>query len=233
MKHWVVCQLDREEREHRHMKPRSRCAWVGIDPLMIAYHDQEWGMPLHDDQKLFEFLCLEGAQAGLSWSTVLNKRVAYGLAFDGFDPDRVACYDEPKIQALLHNQGIIRNNLKVRAFVTNANHFLEIQSQFGSFDNYIWQFVGHRPIQNNWKQLDQIPATSPESLAMSKDMRRRGFKFVGPTICYALMQAIGMVNDHVVDCFRYHAIKKITLVSIGNRCDGAIGQLTEPEVKKA
>ncbi len=189
------------------MKPLSRCAWTGIDPLMIAYHDREWGIPLHDDQKLFEFLCLEGAQAGLSWSTVLNKRIAYDLAFDGFDPNRVACYDEPKIQALLQNPGIIRNKLKVRAFVTNANRFLEIQSEFGSFDRYIWQFVGHRPIQNHWKRLDQIPATSPESFTMNKDMRRRGFKFVGPTICYALMQAIGMVNDHIVDCFRYHEIK--------------------------
>ena len=191
------------------MKPLTRCSWTGIDPLMIAYHDREWGVPLHEDQKLFEFLCLEGAQAGLSWSTVLNKREAYGLAFEGFDPDRVACYDEPRIQALLQNQGIIRNNLKVRAFVTNANRFLETQSEFGSFDNYIWQFVNHRPIQNHWKGLDQIPATSPESFTMSKDMRRRGFKFVGPTICYALMQAIGMVNDHIVDCFRHKDIHNL------------------------
>ena len=189
------------------MKPRSRCAWAGIDPRMIAYHDRDWGVPLHDDQKLFEFLCLEGAQAGLSWSTVLNKRIAYGLAFDGFDPNRVACYDEPKIRELLQNKGIIRNKLKVSAFVSNANRFLEIQSEFGSFDSYIWQFVDHRPIQNHWQRIDQIPATSPESLIMSKDMRRRGFKFVGPTICYALMQAIGMVNDHIVDCFRHHEIK--------------------------
>ena len=187
-----------------HMNPR--CAWAGKDPLMVDYHDHEWGVPLHDDQKLFEFLCLEGAQAGLSWSTVLNKREAYGPAFDGFDPDRVACYDESKIQALLQDPGIIRNNLKIRAFVTNANRFLEIQSEFGTFDSYVWQFVGHRPIQNHWKRLDQIPPTSPESFTMSKDMRRRGFKFVGPTICYALMQAIGMVNDHVVDCFRYHEL---------------------------
>lgn len=189
------------------MKPR--CAWVGKDPPMIAYHDREWGLPLHDDKKLFEFLCLEGAQAGLSWSTVLNKREAYGLAFDGFDPNLVVCYDEPKIQALLQNQGIIRNNLKVRAFVTNANRFLEVQSEFGSFDSYVWQFVGHRPIQNHWKRLDQIPATSPESFTMSKDVRRRGFKFVGPTICYALMQAIGMVNDHTVGCFRHQEIESI------------------------
>lgn len=186
------------------MKPR--CAWAGQDHLMVAYHDQEWGVPLHDDKKLFEFLCLEGAQAGLSWSTVLNKREAYCRVFHGFDPKLVARYDESKIQALLQNKGIIRNNLKIRAFVTNANRFLDIQSEFGSFDSYVWAFVDHRPIQNHWKRLDQIPATSHESLTMSKDMRRRGFKFVGPTICYALMQAIGMVNDHVVDCFRHKEI---------------------------
>jgi len=186
---------------------KQRCTWAGTDPLMVAYHDREWGLPLHDDKKLFEFLCLEGAQAGLSWSTVLNKRAAYCQAFDGFDPNRVACYDETKIQVLLQNQGIIRNNLKVRAFITNANQFLTIQSEFGSFDSYLWQFVDHHPIQNQWKQMDQVPATSPESLTMSKDMRKRGFKFVGPTICYALMQAIGMVNDHTVDCFRYLEIR--------------------------
>ncbi|MFC1876568.1 DNA-3-methyladenine glycosylase I [Thermodesulfobacteriota bacterium] len=186
---------------------KSRCAWAGKNPLMVAYHDREWGVPLHDDKKLFEFLCLEGAQAGLSWSTVLNKRAAYGSAFDGFYPNLVACYGEPKIQALLQNQGIIRNNLKVRAFITNAVRFLEIQSEFGSFDAYVWAFVNQRPIQNRWKRLDQIPATSPESVTMSKDMRRRGFKFVGPTICYALMQAIGMVNDHTTDCFRHQEIK--------------------------
>ena len=186
---------------------KTRCPWAGTDPLMVAYHDREWGLPLHDDRKLFEFLCLEGAQAGLSWSTVLNKREAYGLAFDGFDPHQVASYDEVKSQALLQNPGIIRNKLKVRAFITNAARFLEIQREFGSFDGYIWQFVDHRPIQNHWKRMDQIPATSPEALTMSKDMRRRGFKFVGPTICYALMQAIGMVNDHLVDCFRHQEIQ--------------------------
>jgi DNA-3-methyladenine glycosylase I len=186
---------------------KQRCTWVGKDPLMTAYHDLEWGVPLHDETQLFEFLCLEGAQAGLSWSTVLNKRRAYRLAFDGFDPEAVAHYGEPKIQALLQNKGIIRNNLKIRAFITNANQFLKIQSDFGSFDNYIWQFVAHRPIQNQWERLDQIPATSPESITMSKDMRKRGFTFVGPTICYALMQAIGMVNDHTVDCYRYDELK--------------------------
>jgi DNA-3-methyladenine glycosylase I len=188
---------------------KQRCTWAGNDPLMVAYHDHEWGVPLHDDKKLFEFLCLEGAQAGLSWSTVLKKREAYCLAFDGFEPNLVACYDETKIQALLQNQGIIRNNLKVRAFITNAIRFLEIQSDFGSFDNYLWQFVNHHPIQNHWERLEQIPATSPESLAMSKDMRKRGFKFVGPTICYALMQAIGMVNDHTVDCHRHQTVKSL------------------------
>ncbi|MDX2511025.1 MAG: DNA-3-methyladenine glycosylase I [Desulfobacterales bacterium] len=186
---------------------KQRCAWAGKDPLMVAYHDREWGVPLHDDIKLFEFLCLEGAQAGLSWSTVLNKREAYRQAFDGFDPNLVASYNEPKIQTLLQDEGIIRNNLKVRAFITNAHRFLKIQSEFGSFDSYLWQFVGHRPIQNHWKQLEQIPATSPESLTMSKDMRKRGFKFVGPVICYALMQAIGMVNDHTIDCFRHQLVK--------------------------
>ena len=188
---------------------KQRCTWTGNDPLMVTYHDREWGVPLHDDKKLFEFLCLEGAQAGLSWSTVLKKREAYCLAFDGFEPNLVACYDEIRIQALLQNQGIIRNNLKVRAFITNAIRFLEIQSEFGSFDNYLWQFVNHHPIQNHWKRLDQIPATSLESLTMSKDMRKRGFKFVGPTICYALMQAIGMVNDHTVDCYRHQAVKSL------------------------
>lgn len=189
---------------------KSRCAWAGKDPLMVAYHDREWGVPLHDDNTLFEFLCLEGAQAGLSWSTVLNKRPAYRRAFHGFDPCRVAGYDEPKIQELLQNQGIIRNNLKIRAFVTNANRFLEIQSAFGSFDRYLWAFVGRQPIQNHWKHVCQIPATSPESLALSTDMRRRGFKFVGPIICYALMQAIGMVNDHIVNCFRHQELKNIS-----------------------
>jgi len=188
----------------------KRCAWARKDPLMIAYHDQEWGVPLHDEKPLFEFLCLEGAQAGLSWSTVLNKREAYRQAFDQFDPDLVAAYGETKIQKLLQNKGIIRNKLKVSAFITNARHFQKIQSEFGSFDHYIWQFVDHRPIQNHWKDLDQIPATSPESEVMSQDMRKRGFTFVGPTICYALMQAIGMVNDHTTDCFRYPEIARLS-----------------------
>ncbi len=195
---------------------KQRCAWAGTDPLMIAYHDQEWGVPLHDDNKLFEFLCLEGAQAGLSWSTVLKKREAYRLAFSGFDPTLVVGYDETKIQDLLQNQGIIRNNLKVRAFITNARRFLEIQSEFGSFDNYIWAFVDQRPIHNRWKRMHQVPATSPESLTLSKDMRQRGFKFVGPTICYALMQAIGMVNDHTVDCYRHREVNLPALTHVAS-----------------
>jgi len=190
---------------------RNRCSWAGKDPLMVAYHDLEWGVPVHDDPSLFEFLCLEGAQAGLSWLTVLKKRSAYRLAFDGFDPDRVARYDETKIQTLLQNPGIIRNHLKIRACVVNANRFQAVRDAFGSFDNYIWQFVDHRPILNQWRQAHQIPATSSESVAMSKDMRQRGFKFVGPTICYALMQAIGKVNDHTIDCFRHKEIQSLTV----------------------
>ena len=188
----------------------KRCTWAGNDPLMLAYHDKEWGTPLHADKHLFEFLCLEGAQAGLSWSTVLKKREAYRQAFDQFNPKLVAEYGETKIINLLQNKGIIRNKLKVRAFITNAQQFLKVQSEFGSFDSYIWQFVNHRPIQNRWKRLGQIPAISPESEAMCKDMRKKGFTFVGPTICYALMQAIGMVNDHTVDCFRHAEIVKLT-----------------------
>ncbi len=189
---------------------KKRCAWAGEDPLMIVYHDQEWGVPLHAEKELFEFLCLEGAQAGLSWSTVLNKRKAYRQAFDQFDPNLVVEYGETKIQNLLQNKGIIRNKLKVRAFITNAMQFLKVQSEFGSFNSYIWQFVNHRTFQNQWERLDQLPAISPESEAMSKDMRKRGFTFVGPTICYALMQAIGMVNDHTVDCFRHKEVASLS-----------------------
>ncbi|MDH3943353.1 MAG: DNA-3-methyladenine glycosylase I [Anaerolineae bacterium] len=183
--------------------PINRCAWAGEDPLYIEYHDQEWGLPVHDDRLLFEFLILEGAQAGLSWITILKKRPAYRLAFDQFDPGLVARYDDSKIQELLSNPGIVRNKLKVNAAVTNAQAFLEVQSEFGSYDNYIWEFVGGKPQVNTWKSQSDIPAETAESLAMSKDLKKRGFKFVGPTICYAFMQAIGMVNDHTVDCFRY------------------------------
>lgn len=182
---------------------KTRCAWVGDDPLYIAYHDDEWGIPVHDDQRLFEMLILEGAQAGLSWITILRKRENYRLAFDHFDVETVARYDAAKIEALLTNPGIVRNRRKIEATVQNANAFLAVQEAFGSFDAYIWQFVGGRPIQNAWISLSDIPAQTPESVTMSKDLRKRGFNFVGPTICYAFMQATGMVNDHVVDCFRY------------------------------
>jgi len=169
---------------------------------MISYHDQEWGVPVHDDRTLFEFLILEGAQAGLSWSTILNKRENYRRAFDGFDPLRVARYDRRKTRQLLADAGIVRNRLKIAAAVENAKAFLRLQQEFGSFDRYIWQFVGGKPRVNPWK-IRKLPARTPESDAMSKDLKRRGFKFVGSTICYAFMQAVGMVNDHASECFRY------------------------------
>jgi len=181
----------------------KRCAWVTDDPLYIAYHDQEWGTPLHDDQKLFEFLILEGMQAGLSWSIILRKRHNFRKAFHHFDPRRVADYDEEKINALMNNPGIIRNRRKLMAAIENAKAFLHIQKEFKSFDTYIWNFVGGKPIHNVWQVVNEIPNTSPEAIAMSKDLVTRGFKFVGPTICYAFMQAVGMVNDHTLDCFRY------------------------------
>ena len=184
----------------------SRCAWVKDDPLEIAYHDSEWGVPVTDDRKLFEFLILEGAQAGLSWSKVLKKRENYRQAFANFDPERVAQFDEVKQEELKQNPGIIRNKLKIASAVTNARLFLDIQAEYGSFASYIWQFVEGKPIQNHWENLKQVPATSSESDAMSKDLKKRGFKFVGSTICYAFMQATGMVNDHTTDCFRYEEI---------------------------
>ena len=180
-----------------------RCAWVSSDPLYIAYHDTEWGVPVFDDRKLFEFLLLEGAQAGLNWLTVLKKRENYRKAFSNFDPARVAGFTEKKIQSLLNDPGIIRNRLKVRSAVTNAAAFLEIQKEFGSFAEYSWRFTGGKPIKNCFKSIREIPARTPESDAFSKDLKKRGFKFVGSTIIYAHMQAIGMVNDHIVDCFRY------------------------------
>jgi DNA-3-methyladenine glycosylase I len=172
-------------------------------PVYIAYHDQEWGVPLHEDRTLFEFLVLEGAQAGLSWSTILNKRAAYRAAFDRFNPRKVARYDESKIAALLDNAGIVRNRLKIRAAVQNAQAFLAVQKEFGSFDAYVWRFVGGSTIQNHWKRMADLPARTAQSDAMSKDLVKRGFTFVGSTICYAFMQAVGMVNDHLVDCFRH------------------------------
>jgi DNA-3-methyladenine glycosylase I len=181
----------------------KRCDWVGADPLYLAYHDQEWGVPLHDDRRLFEMLILEGAQAGLSWITILRKRDSYRQAFDNFEAAKIAVYDERKIETLLANPGIVRNRRKVEAAILNARAFLAVQREFGTFDAYIWQFVGGQPRQNGWRSLAEIPAQTPESEAMSKDLLKRGFKFVGPTICYAFMQATGLVNDHTVDCFRY------------------------------
>ena len=187
----------------------TRCPWATSDPVYVAYHDEEWGVPLHDDRRLFEMLVLEGAQAGLSWLTILKRRDAYRRAFDGFDPRVVARYGEPEIARLLADSGIIRNRLKVRAAVTNARAFLDVQAEFGSFDRYIWNFVDGRPLQNAWQQLTDIPARTALSDTLSKDLKRRGFSFVGSTICYAHMQATGMVNDHLVDCFRYHAVQRL------------------------
>jgi len=180
-----------------------RCEWVGSDSLMVAYHDQEWGLPLHDDQRLFEFLILEGMQAGLSWMTILRKRDNFRAAFDDFDPYKIARYDQTKFEELMGNPGIIRNRRKIEAAAQNARAFLQVQAEFGSFDTYIWQFVNGQPRVNAWKNIGQIPAQTEQSIAMSKDLKKRGFNFVGPTICYAHMQATGMVNDHTVDCFRY------------------------------
>jgi DNA-3-methyladenine glycosylase I len=187
-------------------KALVRCAWPGEDPLYVRYHDEEWGVPLHDERALFEFLVLEGAQAGLSWITVLRKREAYREAFAGFDPTKVARFDRRKVESLLRNEGIIRNRQKVESAVTNAKAFLEIQAEHGSFDAYIWDFVNGRPVQNRWKEMRDLPAETELSQAISKDLRRRGFRFVGPTIGYAHMQATGMVNDHVVGCFRHREV---------------------------
>ena len=188
------------------MDDKPRCAWATMsgDPLMAAYHDLEWGAPVHDDRTLFEFLILEGAQAGLSWMTILKKRENYRQAFDGFDPARVAAYGEAKVAELLANPGIVRNRLKINAAVLNARAFLKTQQEFGSFDAYVWRFTGGTTIRNARQSMKDIPARTAESDALSKDLTRRGFKFVGSTICYAFMQAVGMVNDHTVDCFRYH-----------------------------
>ena len=188
---------------------KIRCEWGTVSQLYIDYHDNEWGVPVHDDRKLFEFLILEGAQAGLSWETVLNKRENYRKAFNDFDPVKISRYGDKKVETLLENKGIIRNRLKITSAINNAKRFLEVRKEFGTFDAYIWQFVNGKPITNRFKSVQELPATTKESDAMSKDLKKRGFKFVGPTICYAHMQATGMVNDHVVDCFRYKEIKKI------------------------
>ncbi len=184
----------------------KRCTWVGSDPLYKAYHDEEWGVPVHDDRLLFEFLILEGAQAGLSWITVLRKRPSYRTAFAGFDPEIVARFDEAKVAALLADPGIVRNRLKVESAISNARALLAVQEEFGSFDAYLWSFVEGRQIRNSWKSIEEVPSCSPVSDAMSRDLKKRGFRFVGSTICYAHMQAVGMVNDHTVDCFRWREL---------------------------
>jgi DNA-3-methyladenine glycosylase I len=191
------------------MPERKRCAWAGTDPLYVAYHDAEWGVPLHDDRALFEFLVLEGAQAGLSWSTILRKRDAYRRAFDRFDPEKVARYNKRKVSALLADAGIVRNRAKIESAIKNAKAFLEVRAEFGSFDAYQWRFVEGRPLQNHWRAIREIPAYTVQSDTMSKDLKNRGFSFVGSTIIYAHMQAVGMVNDHLADCFRHREVAKL------------------------
>lgn len=190
-------------------KPKVRCEWCLGSDRMMAYHDDEWGVPLHDDQGIFEFLVLDAFQAGLSWAIILNKREGFRKAFADFEPAKVARFTSRRVERLLRNPDIVRNRLKVEATVSNAKVFLATQKEFGTFDEYIWSFVGDRPIQNRWKSLSEVPARSPQSDAMSEDLKKRGFKFVGSTICYAFMQAAGMVNDHTVDCFRYAAIRRL------------------------
>ena len=185
----------------------TRCAWART-PLSVQYHDEEWGVPVHDDRVLFELLTLEGAQAGLSWETILRKREAYRKAFDRFDPQRVARFPASRIERLLRNPGIVRNRLKIASAVSNAKAFLAVQDELGSFDAYLWPFVGGRPLRSRWREFGQVPSRTPASDALSRDLKRRGFKFVGTTICYAFMQAVGMVNDHTTDCFRYSASAK-------------------------
>jgi DNA-3-methyladenine glycosylase I len=185
----------------------KRCEWANRSELEQFYHDEEWGVPSHDDRSLFEFLILEGAQAGLSWSTILRKREGYREAFEHFDARKISRYSDKDVSRLLANGEIIRNKLKIHAAITNARAFLGVREEFGTFDTYIWQFVNGRPLQNSWKRMKDIPPSTPQSEAMSKDLQKRGFKFVGPTICYAFMQAVGMVNDHLVDCFRHEKLK--------------------------
>jgi DNA-3-methyladenine glycosylase I len=191
------------------MDQNPRCHWATGNDLLIDYHDREWGVPVHNDTLLFEFLILEGAQAGLSWITILNKRNGYRLAYGGFNVEKVANYDKKDIEKLLNNSDIVRNRLKVNASIKNAKAFLRIRKEFGSFDNYIWQFVRHRPKSNGWRRESDIPVNTPESEDMSKDLKKRGFSFVGPTICYAFMQAVGMVNDHTVNCYRYQELQQM------------------------
>lgn len=183
----------------------KRCEWPSNDELMIRYHDEEWGVPVHDDRKLFEFLVLDAFQAGLSWKTILHRREGFRLAFDNFDPDKIANYNDDDYQRLLMDSRIIRNRAKIRGTIKNAEAFLKVVEEFGSFDKYIWQFTDHKTIKNSWKSINEIPSSTPESDAMSKDMKKRGFTFCGTTICYAFMQAAGLINDHIVDCFRYES----------------------------
>ena len=185
---------------------KTRCEWLTEDPVYVDYHDKEWGVPLHDDRKLFEFLILDAAQAGLSWLIILKKRENYRKAFDGFDASKIARYDQRKVKALLADSGIVRNRLKIESAIDNAKSFLAIRKEFGSFDKFIWQFTSGETIRNRWKSIKEIPARTVESDAMSKELKRRGFRFVGSTICYAFMQAAGMVNDHIVKCFRYREV---------------------------
>lgn len=184
----------------------NRCPWCGDDELYLKYHDEEWGVPVHDDRKHFEFLVLESAQAGLSWITILRRRENYRQAYDGFDPENVACYDDRKIEELMDNSGIIRNRKKIEASINNAKRFLEIVKEFGSFDKYIWSFVDYKPIKNHWKDISEVPPYSELSERVSKDLKKRGFKFVGPTIIYSHLQATGLINDHLVSCFRYNEV---------------------------
>ena len=188
-------------------EPLTRCAWVGSEPLYVSYHDEEWGVPVHDDRLLFEFLVLEGAQAGLSWLTILRKREGYRRAFAGLDPAAVAAFGPADVERLLADSGIVRNRLKIGAAIDNARAFLQVQEEFGSFDAYVWGFVGGETIHNEWRTMAQIPAKTPEAERMSADLKKRGFRFVGPTICYAHMQATGMVNDHTVDCYRWAQLR--------------------------
>jgi DNA-3-methyladenine glycosylase I len=192
----------------KHMK--SRCEWCGDDPLYVAYHDDEWGVPVHDDRRLFEKLVLEGAQAGLSWLTILRKRENYRQAFDGFDPEKVATYTSADVRRLLADPGIVRNRLKIESAIHNAKLVLAVTKEFGSLSSFLWRFVDNIPGQNSWTSLDELPSQTEQSDAMSKDLKKRGFKFIGSTICYSLMQSVGMVNDHVFGCFRYTEVKKMS-----------------------
>jgi DNA-3-methyladenine glycosylase I len=189
-------------------EPR-RCGWAGSEPGMVAYHDEEWGIPQHDDRRLYEFITLEGAQAGLSWSTILRKRDGYRRAFAGFDPEVVARWDPPDVERLMQDPGIVRNRLKIESTIANAKAVLEVQREFGSLDAYVWDFVGGKPLQNSFRSISELPAETAEARAMSKDMKKRGFRFVGPTVLYAFMQACGLVNDHEVECFRYGEVQKV------------------------